>query len=103
MSDGRCVSFWAVRMARSSCGKSLTSLTCCTFQCHPRKRVPTSSESERCVAFDGDVVVVVEPHEIRESQVAGDGSGFVRNAFHQVAVAADCIDAIAKDVMAVLV
>ncbi len=39
-------------------------------------------------AFDRDLVVVVHPDEVRELQVAGDRSGFARDAFHQVAVAA---------------
>ena len=40
-------------------------------------------------AVDGDVVVVVDVNEPPEPEVPGQGSGFVANAFHQVAVAAD--------------
>src|SRR6266851_3153262 len=35
-----------------------------------------------------DAVVVVDPAQIRQLQVAGERSGFARDAFHEVAVAA---------------
>ena len=46
------------------------------------------AEGQVGVAFDRDVVVVVDPAEVRELQVAGERGGFVGDAFHQVAVAA---------------
>ena len=44
------------------------------------------------VAVDRDVVVVVDPAEVVELQVAGERGGLVRDALHQVAVAADRVD-----------
>ena len=44
------------------------------------------------VAVDRDVVVVVDPAEVVEPQVAGDRGGLARDALHQAAVAADRVD-----------
>ena len=41
---------------------------------------------------DRDVVVVVDPAEVVELQVAGDRGGFVGDALHQAAVAGDRVD-----------
>src|SRR5262249_7306216 len=38
-------------------------------------------------AFDGDVIVVVDPTEVGKLEMSGDGGRFVRDAFHEVAVA----------------
>ena len=40
------------------------------------------------VAFDRDIVVVVDPAKVAEGKVTGERSGFCGDAFHQVAVAA---------------
>ena len=55
-------------------------------------------ESQRGAAFDGDVIVVVEPDEVRQAKVAGNRGGFVADAFHQVAVAAEGVDAIVENI-----
>src|SRR5262249_21241097 len=54
-------------------------------------------EGDPGVAFDGDVVVVVDPAEVIEAEVAGQRGGFGGNAFHHAAVAADGVDAVVKD------
>ena len=46
-------------------------------------------EGEGGVAFDGDVVVVVEVDEFAEAEVPGEGGGFGGDAFHEVAVGDD--------------
>ncbi len=46
------------------------------------------AEGEIGLALDRDVVVVVDPAEVRELQVAGERRGFVGDAFHHVAIAA---------------
>ena len=43
ISEGRSGSLCAALIATSSSPRSLTSLTRCTFQCQPSKRVATSS------------------------------------------------------------
>ena len=52
------------------------------------------AEREAGVAFDGDVIVVVDPAEIGELEVAGERSGFAGNSFHHVAIAADGVDVV---------
>src|SRR5215472_10429684 len=52
------------------------------------------------VAFDGDVVVVVNPAEIIESEMSGKGGGFRCNAFHEAAVAADGVDVVVENLKA---
>ena len=49
-------------------------------------------ESERSVAFDGDVVIVVEIDEFAEFEMTGERGGFTGDAFHQVAVGDDAVD-----------
>ena len=53
---------------------------------------------EAGVAFDGDVVVVVEHDEIVEFEVTGEAGGLGSVAFHHAAVAADHEDAALRDV-----
>src|SRR5262249_9859958 len=55
------------------------------------------------VPFDSDVVVVVDPAEVIEPQVACQGGGFRRDSLHQAPVAADGVDAVIEDVEARLV
>ena len=60
-------------------------------------------EGDLGVAFDGDVVVVVDPAQIVELKMAGERGGLRADAFHQAAVAADRIDVVIEDVEARLV
>src|SRR5262249_10844370 len=49
-------------------------------------------ESQRRTALDGDVVVVVDPAEIGEFQVAGQRGCLGRDAFHHAAIATQGVD-----------
>src|SRR5512132_827669 len=49
---------------------------------------------------DGEVVVVVDPAEIVELLVTGQGGGLVRNPLLQVAIAADGVDVEVEDLEA---
>ena len=55
-------------------------------------------ECQRGAAFDGDVIVVVKPDQVRQAEMPGDRSGFVADAFHQVAIAAEGVDAIVEKI-----
>ena len=55
-------------------------------------------EGQIGVAFDGDPVVVVDPAKVREFQVTGDRSGFAGDAFHQVAIATQCVDIVVEEI-----
>ena len=46
------------------------------------------------IAVDGDVIVVVDPAQIIQGEMAGERSGLRADAFHQAAVAANGIDVI---------
>ncbi len=46
-------------------------------------------ERELGVALDCDVIVIIEADQLAESQMAGVGRRFVRDAFHDVAIAGD--------------
>ena len=48
------------------------------------------------VALDGDVVVVVDPAQVRKFQMPGDRRGFRGNSFHHVAVAANRPDVVVE-------
>src|SRR5262249_50702006 len=52
---------------------------------------------------EGDVIVVVNPAEGRQFEVAGKGSRFASDAFHHVAVATDGPYAVVEDFEAGLV
>ena len=52
-------------------------------------------------AVDRDVVVVVDPAEVVEPEVAGDRAGFAGDALHQAAVAGDRVDVEVEDLGAV--
>ncbi len=54
------------------------------------------AESKLRVSLNRDGVVVVDPTQIRETEMAGEGSCFARHAFHHVAVAADDVDGIVE-------
>ncbi len=53
-------------------------------------------EGEFGFSFDGDFVGVVEPAEIVELEVCGEGGGFGRDALHHAAVAADGVDVVVE-------
>ncbi len=46
------------------------------------------------VALDGDLVVVVDPAEVRELQMPSERGGFTGDPLHEVAVAAEDVDII---------
>ena len=50
-------------------------------------------EAELGMPVDGHVIVVVEKNDVAEPEMAGDRCGLARDAFHQVAVAANSEDA----------
>ena len=54
-------------------------------------------EGEPRIAFDGDVVVVVDPAEVIQLQMPGQRRRLRAHAFHQAAVAADGIDVVVED------
>ena len=66
----------------------------------PEARADIVAERQVGMAFDGDVVVVVDPAQVAELQMAGKRGRFVGNAFHHVAVAAHRIDVVVEEVEA---
>ncbi len=50
------------------------------------------AEGQLGVAFDRDAVVVVDPDEVVELEVAGQGGGLTGDAFHHAAVSAQRVD-----------
>src|SRR5262245_30705880 len=54
-------------------------------------------EGDTCVAFDGDVVVVVDPAEIVEPQVGGQRRRFRRDALHHAPISTNSIDLVIED------
>src|ERR1039458_6467434 len=61
------------------------------------------AEGQRGVALNGDVVVVVEPDQVGESKMPGDGGGFVAYAFHQITVAKKSETPLVKNIVAFFV
>ncbi len=57
------------------------------------------AKSKVSVAFDRDVIVVVEPAQVVELEVAGERSRFAGDAFHQVAITAQRIDVVVKQLV----
>ena len=55
------------------------------------------------MAVDGDAVVVPESDQLAETEGAGQRAGFVRNAFHQAAVAEENVGVVIDDLVAGLV
>ena len=53
---------------------------------------------QRRVALDGDVVVVVDPAQVRELEVPGQRGGLAGDPFHQAAVAAQRVDVVVEQV-----
>ena len=60
------------------------------------------AEGQRGAALDGDVIVVVEPDQVRQAEMSRDRRCFVADAFHQVAIAAEDVGAIVEGIAAVL-
>ena len=56
------------------------------------------AEGQRSVALDGDVIVVVEPDQVGQPEMSGDRGRFVADAFHQVAIAAERVNAVVKKI-----
>src|SRR5271170_2493369 len=54
-------------------------------------------ESDACCTFDGDVVVVVDPAEVVEAEMAGQRGRFGSNAFHHATIAADGVNVVIKN------
>src|ERR1700746_639516 len=63
-----------------------------------RQKSPLHVFGERYIgfAFDGDVIVVIDPAQIIELQVPGNRGCLARDSFHHAAVAAECVNAIAE-------
>ena len=57
-------------------------------------------ERQARAALDRDVVVVVDPAEVREPEVAGQRGGLGRDALHHVAVAAERVDVVVEELVA---
>ena len=55
------------------------------------------AEGQVRMAFDGDAVIVVDPAQVAELEMAGQRRRFVGNAFHHVAVAAQRIDVVVEE------
>ena len=54
------------------------------------------TEGERGMSLDRDVVVVVDPAQVRQLEMPGEGGGFVRDALHHAAVAAEGVDVVVE-------
>ncbi|KWV86533.1 hypothetical protein PFLmoz3_03966 [Pseudomonas fluorescens] len=61
------------------------------------------TERQLSVALDADGVVVIDPAQVIELQVPGQGRGFAADAFHHVAVTAQGVDVVVKQHLAVAV
>src|ERR1700741_2291573 len=73
------------------------------------QHVPTVGEEPTCnvfgerdarVAFDRDVIVVVNPPQIVEPKMCSQGCSLRRDSFHQASVTADAINVVVEDVEA---
>ena len=53
-------------------------------------------ERDARVAFDGDVVVVINPAQVVEAEMPGQGRRLRPDAFHHAAVAADRVDVVVE-------
>src|SRR5690348_15353670 len=62
-----------------------------------KTRADILSKGQVGVAFDGDMVVIVEVNQLAKLEVTGDRSGFRGDAFHQVAIATNCIDIVIEN------
>ena len=90
----------AAAIAASIASRSFTSAMCSTCQPYASNRFArVVGEGEVGVAVDRDAVVVVEADELAELEVSGERRSFVRDAFHQVAVAADEVRVVIDDLL----
>ena len=62
-----------------------------------KSRGDVVAECEIRVSFDRDAVAVIDPAEVAQHLMAGEGCGFARHAFHHVAIPADGEHAIVED------
>src|SRR5215471_3374288 len=58
------------------------------------------AEGKRRVTFDGDAVVVVDPDQLVQLEMAGQRGRLLRDPFHQIAVAANGVDSVVDDLVA---
>src|SRR5262249_3751207 len=58
------------------------------------------AKGEGRVSFDADLIVVVDPEKVAQLKVARQGSGFVRNAFHHIAISTNRVDTVIDDLVA---
>ena len=58
------------------------------------------AERQARAALDGDLVVVVEPAQVRQLQVPGERGGLGADALHQATVAGDGVDVVVEQVVA---
>src|SRR5580765_6872353 len=56
------------------------------------------AEGEIGLTFNGDLIVVVEPAQVRKLQMSGERGSLRRDTFHQVTVAAEGPDMVTKKV-----
>src|SRR6266849_7307955 len=54
------------------------------------------AEGEIGLTFNGDLIVVVEPAQVRKLQMSGERGSLRRDTFHQVTVAAESPDVVIK-------
>src|SRR5262249_29691494 len=54
---------------------------------------------QRSVAFDGDVVVIIDPTEVGQFEMTCQRRGLVRDSLHQASIAAQCVDIEIKDLV----
>ena len=72
-----------------------------TFHPYARNRDATSSVNvEARATLDRDVIVVVDPAEIVEAQMARQRCGFGADALHQTAIATNRVDVVVEDLKA---
>ena len=104
ISVGRPLVLRKTASASSMRSRSLASPTRSTFQpIAEEARRDILGEGDAGVALDGDVVVVVDPAEVVEAEMAGERGRLRADAFHQAAVAADRVDVVVEDLEAGLV
>src|SRR5262249_1560491 len=65
-----------------------------------KSRLDILGESDARLTLDRNVIVIVDPAEVIETQVADERRCFRRNSFHQAAIAADGINVVIKDIKA---
>ena len=54
--------------------------------------------SQRRVALDGDVIVVVDPAQVGQLEMTGERRGLAGDPFHHAAVAAERVDVVVEQI-----